>query len=165
MPSPKVLILLLSCFLLVEANFIIAQSIPTQNLKGQVIDRSIKTALAGASIQCIDLPNFKSTSSENGQFKIAGIPVGRHSFSINYLGYKTATLSNLLLESGKELELMVEMDEQLNNLSAVTVKSSTNKVKPINEFSLVSARKFSVEETRRFAAGINDPSRMAITML
>ncbi len=163
MPSPKVLmIVLLSSFLFLEANLIIAQSIPTQNLKGQVIDRSIKTALAGASIECIDLPNFKTTSSENGQFKITGIPVGRHSFRINYLGYKTASLSNLLLESGKELELIVEMDEQLNNLSAVTVKSSTNKVKPINEFSLVSARKFSVEETRRFAAGINDPSRIAM---
>lgn len=163
MPSPKILMIaILFSFLLQVSHSLLAQSIPIQNLKGQVIDRSIKTALAGASIECIDLPNFKTISSENGQFKITGIPVGRHSFRINYLGYKTASLSNLLLESGKELELIVEMDEQLNNLSAVTVKSSTNKVKPINEFSLVSARKFSVEETRRFAAGINDPSRIAM---
>ena len=163
MPSPKVLIMFLfATVLVIMQTSLLAQNTPTQNLKGQVLDKSIKTALVGASIECIDLPNFKTISTENGQFKISGIPVGRHSFRINYLGYKTANLSNLLLESGKELELLVEMDEQLNNLTAITVKSSANKVKPINEFSLVSARKFSVEETRRFAAGINDPSRIAM---
>ncbi|MFN9899114.1 MAG: TonB-dependent receptor, partial [bacterium] len=36
-----------------------------------------------------------------------------------------------------------------------------DKSRPLNEMALVSGRMFSVEETRRFAAGLNDPSRIA----
>src|SRR5690606_28796087 len=32
---------------------------------------------------------------------------------------------------------------------------------PLNEYSTVSARTFSVEETQKFAAAVNDPARMA----
>jgi len=57
--------------------------------------------------------------------------------------------------------LIVEIEEEVNNGKEVIVKSRPNKSRPLNEFSMVSSRMFSVEETKRFAAAINDPSRIA----
>ena len=53
------------------------------------------------------------------------------------------------------------MEEDINNNKEVIVQSGQNKTRPLNDAALVSGRMFSVEETRRFAAGLNDPSRIA----
>src|SRR5262249_898328 len=44
----------------------------------------------------------------------------------------------------------------------VTVSSGKSRTQPLNEFAAVSARSFSVEETRRYAASISDPARMSM---
>lgn len=43
----------------------------------------------------------------------------------------------------------------------LVITAAVDKEKPLNDLSLVSTRTFSVEETRRFAAAVNDPARMA----
>jgi hypothetical protein len=70
------------------------------------------------------------------------------------------TIPNIVIESGKETFLSVEMEEDVNDNKVVIVQNGQNKTRPINDAALVSGRMFSVEETRRFAAGL-DPSRIA----
>lgn len=138
-----------------------AQDKPVQNVKGTVIDRAIKTGLPSATIEWMGDAGRKTSTDSNGYFILRRIPVGRQSVRISYMGYKTVTLSNLSVESGKELVLVVEMEEDIATTNEVTVQSRPNKSKPLNDLALVSGRMFSVEETRRYAAGLNDPSRIA----
>ena len=138
-----------------------AQEKPVQTLRGLTIDKSIKTVLSGANIELIGGVNKQTISNNEGAFKFDFIPVGRYSVRILYIGYKTITIPNIVIESGKETFLSVEMEEDINNNKEVIVQSGQNKTRPINDAALVSGRMFSVEETRRFAAGLNDPSRIA----
>ncbi len=138
-----------------------SQEVLFQTIKGNVIDRSLKTALPGATVELIGNTGKKTVGDNTGNFRLEHVVVGRQSIRISYVGYKTVTLNNLFLESGKELELVVEMEEDIATGKEVVVTSKPNKSRPLNESAMVSARMFSVEETRRFAAGINDPSRIA----
>ena len=153
--------LLVSFILVVFLNLLNAQQNPLQTIKGTVVERSLSKPLVGATIELLNATKTTSITDAKGYFKIEGIPVGRHSLRISYVGFKTVTLNNLLVESGKELDVNVEMDEEVQTTQEVIVQSKPNKAKPLNQFSLVSSRMFSVEETRRFAASINDPSRIA----
>ena len=138
-----------------------AQEKPSQTLRGSTIDKAIKTALSGTTIELIGAINKKTISNKDGAFKFDFIPVGRYSIRILYIGYKTITIPNIAIESGKETYLNVELEEDINNNKEVVVQSGQNKTRPLNDAALVSGRMFSVEETRRFAAGLNDPSRIA----
>lgn len=138
-----------------------AQEKPFQTIRGVTIDKSIKTLLSGAKIQLIGDINKITISNNDGTFKFDFIPVGRYTIKISFIGYKIITIPNIAIESGKETFLSFEMEEDINNNKDVIVQSGQNKTRPMNDAALVSGRMFSVEETRRFAAGLNDPSRIA----
>jgi CarboxypepD_reg-like domain/TonB-dependent Receptor Plug Domain len=138
----------------------------TQNLKGIILDKSVKAELFGAiiRIQPTDKPDEKprgTTSDAQGLFRFENLPLGKYTILVSYLGYKNAVLTNISLNSGKETDLIIELEEQILVGSEVVITATTEKNKPLNELSTVSARTFSVEETRRFAAAVNDPARMA----
>jgi hypothetical protein len=138
-----------------------SQTIPKQIIKGTIIEKSIKTPIASATVTIEgDKPNTAITDS-NGIFQFFNIPVGRKSIMISSIGFKPVILNNLQLESGKQLILNIEMEEDLSQINEIIIKIEQNKSMPINDLAMVSARKFSVEETRRFAAGLNDPARIA----
>ncbi|MEI6263841.1 MAG: TonB-dependent receptor [Sphingobacteriia bacterium] len=132
-----------------------------QTIRGNVSDKSIKTILSGATIELLDNVKRTVAADINGNFLIEKVSVGRHNLRISYIGYKPVFLNNLLIESGKQTVLQIELEEDIITTKEVIVQSKPNKSKPINEMAVVSARMFSVEETRRFAAGLNDPSRIA----
>ena len=148
-------------FIILLFNEVSAQERPSQTLRGSIIDKSIKTILAGATIELIGDINKNTIATNDGSFKFDFIPVGRYTIRVSFVGYKTITIPNIPLESGKETFLSLELEEDVTNNKEVIVQSGQNKTRPINDAALVSGRMFSVEETRRFAAGLNDPSRIA----
>lgn len=134
----------------------------TQTIRGTVIDQSLQTPLPGASVILLNASPIRGTSTDaTGQFQLTQVPVGRQSLQISVVGYKVATLQNIAVDAGKELVLSISLEEAVSQLGEITVKPSTDKDKPINEMATVSARTFSVEETQKFAAAVNDPARMA----
>jgi hypothetical protein len=134
----------------------------TQTIRGTVMDQSLQTPLPGATITLLNSSPLKGTSTDaTGQFRLSQVPVGRQTLQISVVGYKTATLQNIAVDAGKELVLTISLEEAVSQLSEITVKPTTEKDKPINEMAAVSARTFSVEETQKFAAAVNDPARMA----
>ena len=148
-------------FIILLFNEVSAQERPSQTLRGSIIDKSIKTILAGATIELIGDINKNTIATNDGSFKFDFIPVGRYTIRVSFVGYKTITIPNIPLESGKETFLSLELEEDVTNNKEVIVQSGQNKTRPINDAGLVSGRMFSVEETRRFAAALNDPSRIA----
>jgi hypothetical protein len=138
----------------------------TQTLKGQVVDKAVRAELIGATVQiapsdAIQAPLKGAVTDANGRFRITSLPVGKYTVLVTYLGYRDAVLSNITVDAGKETDLLVELEESVLAQKEVVIKATVDKEKPLNDFSLVSARTFSVEETRRFAAAVNDPARMA----
>jgi hypothetical protein len=134
----------------------------TQTIRGTVVDQSLQTPLPGATVVILNTTRSKGTSTDaSGQFRLEQVPVGRQTLQISVVGYKNAMLQNITVDAGKELVLTIALEEAISQLSEVTVKPTVDKDKPLNEMAAVSARTFSVEETQKFAAAVNDPARMA----
>lgn len=141
-------------------NYIHAQN-PTQTIRGKVIDKDSKGPLPGAGVQLLNQPIPTGAAADaNGQFSIKAVPVGRHSISISFLGYKEVFLNDVQVSSGKELLLTIEMEENIIETNAATVVAEMQLDKPLNEMATVSARTFTIEEAGRYAGSWGDPSRM-----
>jgi len=138
-----------------------AQSIPVQTLRGTVVDKAVKTPLPGANIELVGKLTESVVADAAGNFVLEKVPVGRHTLRITYIGYKPVVLQNILIESGKQLVLSIELEEEVSTGKEVVVQSKANRQKPLNEMAVVSTRMMSMQETRRYAGGLNDPSRIA----
>ena len=134
----------------------------TQTIKGQIIDQDSKSPLIGATILVVGSdPILGNITDIDGNFKITGVPIGRVTLKLSYVGYEEKMIPNLLISSSKEVMLNVSMEESFQSLNEVVVVAKKDKSEVLNEMSLVSSRSFSVEETKRFAGSFNDPARLA----
>jgi hypothetical protein len=133
----------------------------TQTVKGIVIDKQSNTPLIGVTIGLLNNATpIGATTDENGRFILLGIPVGRQAFRLSYIGYNEITVPNIVVTSGKEVDLSISMEESLSQLKEVVIKSETDKDKPKNELATISARSFNMEEVNRFSGGRNDVSHL-----
>jgi hypothetical protein len=133
-----------------------------QIVKGQIVDADAKFPLIGATIVVEGITPLMGTITDlDGNFRFDGVPVGRHNFTISYVGYESYTLSEILVGSGKEVVLNIELKESSIALGEVVVRANSSKDRPVNSMATVSARTFSVEETSRYAGGLDDPARLA----
>lgn len=139
----------------------IAQTL-TQTVRGIVLDKNIQTPIVGATVVLVGSTPLKGTLTDSeGGFQLSQVAIGRQTIKVTYMGYKEMVMSNVVVNAGKELVLNVGMEEDITQLAEITIKPTVEKDKPLNEMAAVSARTFSVEETQRYAAAINDPARMA----
>jgi len=148
-------------FLLIFGSTAHAQTL-TQNVRGQVTDAESKQPLAGVMVVSLSDQTKTTITDANGYFFLANIPVGRQSFQFLLTGYEAGMVTEAMVISGKELELNITMKEKLQQLNEVVVSAGKDRARPKNEFALVSARSFSVEDTRRYAASFADPARMVM---
>lgn len=147
---------------LVLISIIVYSNPITQTVRGVLTDKLTKTPIPGANVVVLNSNPLKGTiSDELGRFKIDEVEIGRVSIKITFVGYHDVILSNLNLQSGKELVLNIEMEEQVIMGEEVVIKARADKSSALNKLSLVSARGFSVEETERYAGSRNDVARMA----
>ena len=149
------ILLLLFCNVSISQNY-------TQTIKGTVLDKDSKTALWGSSIVVLNsAPLIGVLTDSAGNFKLKNVPVGRHTIKITFIGYEDLVLPEILVSTGKELVLNIEMQEKITSMKTVTIKADKNKDQAINSMATISARSFNIEQTGRYAACLNDPARMA----
>jgi hypothetical protein len=152
-----VLMLLLKLMFISDIN---AQDL-TQTIRGIVIDKDSKIPLPFTNISVISSnKNLGGITDINGNFKIANVPVGRHDIKVSFIGYEEKTITNLLVGSGKETVLTIEIIESVIELEDIVINGKKHKAEVLNDMATISARAFSVEETNRYAGAINDPARM-----
>ncbi len=133
----------------------------TQKVRGRVVDAESKQPLAGVIIITQSNNQLNGMTDDDGYYTISNVPIGRQSFLFQYIGYESGTITEVMVTSGKELELNMAMTESLQKLDEVTISATTNDGKAQNEFATISARSISVEESKRYAASFADPGRMA----
>ena len=157
--SSKHLFIILFSLLLITAGY--SQDKNTQTVKGVVIDRITKETLPGANVILLDHEPLIGTSTDSeGRFELHTIPVGRHTFKISFLGYQPKVISEILVTGGREVFLTIELEEEIFEGEGVEVIADIPKDEPVNDMSYVSAKAFTVEETRRYAGGLDDPGRL-----
>lgn len=134
----------------------------TQNIRGTVYDGDSRMTLVGVNVIVLGSdPLIGTTSDIDGKFILKDLPVGRYNLQLTYLGYEEKILPNILLGSGKEVVLEINMEESSEKLEEISVTATKNKAEAQNQMATVSARSFSVAETKRYAGSFNDPARMA----
>ncbi len=134
----------------------------TQTVRGTVLDKDSKVPLVGAAVVIPGTnPVIGAVTDDEGRFKLLNVPIGRRDIKVRYLGYNELTIPNIVVSSGKENVLYLEMTESVISSKEVVVTSDRNKDKSNNEMAVVSARVFSMDETNRYAGALGDPARMA----
>ncbi|MEO1256392.1 MAG: carboxypeptidase-like regulatory domain-containing protein, partial [Bacteroidota bacterium] len=134
----------------------------TQTVKGIIIDAQAEYEIIGATVTLVGSDPIQGAISEiDGSFRIEDVPLGRQSFAVQYIGYKSITIPNVLVTSGKEVFLRVLLEESVEKLQEVVVTADADKDLPINDLAKVSARTFSIEEVTRYSGGRNDVARLA----
>jgi len=135
-----------------------------QIIRGTVVDEDTRIPLIGASVVVLNSDPIKgSTTDADGKFAIAGVAIGRQTLQVQYLGYEPRLVSEINVGSAREIVLEITLVESTQKLEEVVVKASQDGSRPNNEMAVVSTRSFSLEQSDRFAASINDPSRMALS--
>jgi hypothetical protein len=134
----------------------------TQTLRGTIVDKDSKAPLFGAVVIIPGSePLLGCATDEQGRFKLEKVTVGRKDIKITYLGYNEMIIPNVVVNSGKEVVLYIEMTESVVNKQEIVVSASKQKGNANNEMAVVSARVFTIEETNRYAGALGDPARMA----
>ncbi|HWV31736.1 MAG TPA: TonB-dependent receptor, partial [Dyadobacter sp.] len=137
---------------------------PAQTVKGRVVDTESQQPVIGANVIVTSVtPIIGGVTDTDGNFRIEKVPVGRHSFKITSIGYDDAFVQEINVGSGKEVELNIKLTESFRALNEVVVKAQKENGAPLNDMVSVSGRSFTVDQTKRFAASVNDPARMAMS--
>ncbi|PWJ44764.1 TonB-dependent receptor [Sediminitomix flava] len=136
-----------------------------QTVRGVIKDADTKEALVGASVQIMtsDHSVIGAVTNMDGEFSITNAPLGRQSLQISFVGYEPKLIHNIIISRAKEAVISEFLKESSEMLESVDVVAQTDKAISQNEFAVVSARTFSVEETERMPGGLSDPSRMLTT--
>lgn len=157
----KRIILLFISFCLIGLP-LIAQEI-SQTVRGTLKDKDSQRPLIGATVAIYkdSILQTGGTADLNGDFRVENVPIGRYTVVASFLGYSQVVMPGIIVNSGKEVVLPLEMEESVVKMKEVQVTASRNKGEAMNEMATVSARTFSVEETERYAGSRGDPARMA----
>ncbi|MGK0279794.1 MAG: hypothetical protein ACI9RU_002574, partial [Litorivivens sp.] len=155
----KHLLLFFACILSLSTY---AQTPRNSAIRGTVIDQQSQFPLPGVTIILLEFQPLTGTTTEiDGSFRLENIPVGRHAIQVSYIGYESQVLTNLLVSSGKELEVNINLIEAIVQLGGAEIVAEDKKHEALNEMSSVSARSISIEEAQRYSGSMLDPARMA----
>jgi CarboxypepD_reg-like domain len=154
--------LIVALFFLVS-NSLFAQT--TQIIRGKVIDEVSKTPLIGVNLTVVGVGTVPlgASTDENGDFTIMAVPIGRQTIKVSYVGYEEQAVPNIIVTAGKEVILNFALTENASQLSEVVITANTREDKTAtnNDLAVVSSRSFNVDDTKRYAGALGDPSRMA----
>ena len=135
-----------------------------QPIRGLILDEDSQTPLIGANILIKNSSELVGASTDlDGYFTISNLIVGRYDLEIQYIGYETFYINQVLVTSGKDVFLNIDLKESVMALQEVVIVAELQKdfTEPLNDMATVSARSFNIAETQRFAASISDPARIA----
>lgn len=131
-------------------------------IRGTVTDKSSSLPLQFARVVITNTqPLIGTTTDSTGSFSLRNISLGRYDLEVSLVGYQTTVIREVLVASGKQTLVNIDLVENLTQLNEVVVSSSVNKQAALNPYAVVSAKMLSVEEASRYAGGFDDPARLA----
>ncbi len=136
--------------------FAIAQTL-TQTIRGKITDADTGKPLVGATVQIVESETV-AISDSAGNYRIEQVPVGRYRLQTSFVGYQTLTVTEILVESGREFVQNIALGESSSPLGEVVVRASRQITHPVSVHTLT------IEEVLRFPATFYDPARLATAL-
>lgn len=143
--------LILLCFV---SSGIHAQNSAT--ITGVVRDRNTQELLIGATVM-LEGTSLGAQTDIEGKFKISAIPPKSYNLKVQYLGYTTKTVFNIVVNTGNIQNFTVELDPEGKNLSEVVIQSRSFGKKTETPLSVQS---LTAEEIKSNPGGNFDISRV-----
>lgn len=133
-----------------------------QTVKGKVSDKATGIGLPGVIVKLKGDTSRKiaAATDDNGFYKLQNVPVGRRTFIFSLISYQTVPATDIIVTSGKETSLDIEMEESLVAMDEVVV-SAENSKDIVTDMQSVNMKSFNLEETERYPGSRQDPARMA----
>ena len=133
----------------------------TQTVRGTIIDMDSQLPLIGVAVRVAGVDTFNGAVTDvNGEFRLGKIVAGRITLQLSYMGYEPKTIPDIEVNTGKEKVLNLTMQESIRKLNEVVISAYKNKGDATNQMSLISTRSISASETKRYAGGLDDPSKI-----
>lgn len=131
----------------------------TQSIRGIVTDASSGLSIPYASVVLLNHPEG-TTSDSLGRFHLSSIPIGRYNIQASFVGYTPLVVREILVTSAKEVYLEIPLKENHQVLKEVVVHPEVNKEGTLNNMVITGGRMVSMEESSRYAGGMDDPARL-----
>ena len=146
----------------ISSSLLLAQN--TGRIKGKIIDNNTKEPLIGAAVILMGTSDLEGViTDQNGNFELSSVPFGTFSLQIKYMGYETKDVNDIGVYDSKGVFIEIALEEGLQDLDEIVIAAYKNPVESTDQMAIISARSISIEETKRFAGSLGDPSRMALS--
>jgi outer membrane receptor protein involved in Fe transport len=105
----------------------IAFAVDFGKISGTVSDRKTGETLIGVTVKVVDT-KFGASTDVEGRFLIAGLPTGKYTIEVSYVGYTTKRISDVTIVENAVTPLDVIMEpSSANNLKEIVVTSRASK--------------------------------------
>ncbi len=151
-----VVILIGTCFGVIAQSSSKNSLSASQTIRGKIIDYVSEQPVVGASITLLNSQKGTQTDAE-GSFSFGKMPIGRYQVQVSSVGYESQTISELLLESGKEMVLEIRLHTSANQLAEAVVRAPSANLSG----AVTSIQSISTEQIFRYPGTYLDPARLA----
>jgi outer membrane receptor protein involved in Fe transport len=147
--------------LILSLNFVQAQ-VKVQNtgkLSGVLVNRKTQQNAPGLLIS-VTPGNEKLISDSNGAFRFTSLLPGAYAIKVTGLGIQEKLLTNVIVTSGNENNLTIELEPAINLLNTVTVTGRRNTAKATTLESPLSIQRLTAEDIKANPGGNFDISKV-----
>ena len=131
----------------------------TGSISGTIVNRNNQQPLPGISIE-LQPGQIRGVSDSLGAFRISGIQPGSYALSFSAVGFQSKTISNLVITSGNESNLQIELEETIKELNTVVVTGRRNTAKVATIESPLSIQRLTTEDIKANPGGNFDISKV-----
>lgn len=137
----------------------ILQAQRSGSVSGSIVNRNNQQPVAGITIE-LEPGQIRGVSDTLGAFRISGIQPGSYAISFSAVGFQTKTISNLVITSGNESSLQIELEQNVKELSTVLVTGRRNTAKVATIESPLSIQRLTTEDIKANPGGNFDISKV-----
>lgn len=131
----------------------------TGSVTGTVSDKNLQTALAGATVEVMGT-GLAGITDSLGRFRISSIPPKTYTLRFSLISYTPFTLYNVVVTSGNERNIDVQLEPDVKKLEEVQVNSNRRTARAASLETPLSVQRLTTEEIRSNPGGNFDISRV-----
>lgn len=135
----------------------------TGSITGIVLSKTSQLPLPGASILVEGSPSGTSTDSA-GRFRITGLSPQTCNLLVSSVGYKSATLYNIVVTTGSENNFTIELEPAATEQTAVTVRANRRTARAATLETPLSVQRLTAEEIKSNPGSNFDISKVIQTL-
>lgn len=126
---------------------------------GNVISKNTQEPLPGMTIQ-LQPYNRQLVTDSSGNFRFTDLLPGAYSITVTGTGYQSATISNIVVTTGNENSISMELEPAVKELDGVVISGKKNTAKATTLESPLSIQRLTTEDIKANPGGNFDISKV-----